>query len=65
VAKLAAGALGPDGCGHAYRGVYLGALLGGGTGIAVARPAAMTVFDPVLRGHMRGSSIVLSAEVTA
>lgn len=31
-------------------GVYLGALLAGGAGVAAARPAAMAVFDPVPPG---------------
>jgi len=31
-------------------GVYLGALLAGGAGVAVARPAAMAMFDPVPPG---------------
>ncbi|MDP2241960.1 MAG: zf-HC2 domain-containing protein [Burkholderiales bacterium] len=31
-------------------GVYLGALLAGGAGVAVARPAAMAVFDPIPPG---------------
>ena len=31
-------------------GVYMGALLAGGAGVAVARPAAMAVFDPLPPG---------------
>lgn len=31
-------------------GVYMGALLAGGAGVAAARPAAMAVFDPVPPG---------------